>query len=321
MHSGSEDNSKALIASMLSSQVSDYYKEDVAPLTGKASDKDKETSMDKLGINSATQLLLGMSSPREFAFSIGNGNMFNGMARVSSITKDGNPIGADFAYSDIYKSDLHKNLDLDNASFGDVPINKALKDRIIIDNSTIAGIDLPYTTDRNGRIIPDFQLLNRIEEADQEVLRAGINPETDPQKVNEIYAKHNLPIKYGADNRLTGNYKRFAVVQATAIEDVFLDKSGLASNGTLSLVSDEDEITKYINEIKKTTGQKDIDMDRPGLFTGDKDVYKGSIFIPIIGDLVDAVSATGGLKAGNYDELRSKYQTKNYNEAPQFVKQ
>ena len=321
MHSGSEDNSKALIASMLSSQISDYYKEDVAPLTGKASDKDKETSMDKLGINSATQLLLGMSSPREFAFSIGNGNMFNGMARVSSITKDGNPIGADFAYSDIYKSDLHKNLDLDNASFGDVPINKALKDRIIIDNSTIAGIDLPYTTDRNGRIIPDFQLLNRIEEADQEVLRAGINPETDPQKVNEIYAKHNLPIKYGADNRLTGNYKRFAVVQATAIEDVFLDKSGLASNGTLSLVSDEDEITKYVNEIKKTTGQKDIDMDRPGLFTGDKDVYKGSIFIPIIGDLVDAVSATGGLKAGNYDELRSKYQTKNYNEAPQFVKQ
>jgi hypothetical protein len=86
-----------------------------------------------------------------------------------------------------------------------------------------------------------------------------------------------------------------------------LDKSGLASNGTLSLVSDEEEINKYINEIKKTTGEKEIDRDRPGLFTGDKDIYKGSIFIPIIGDLVDAVSATGGLKAGNYDELRSKY--------------
>ena len=53
-----------------------------------------------------------------------------------------------------------------------------------------------------------------------------------------------------------------------------------------------------------------------------KDIYKGSIFIPIIGDLVDAVSATGGLKAGNYDELRSRYQTKNYVEVPhEFVKQ
>ena len=321
MHSGSEENSQKLIAQYLTSQTNDFYKEDIAPLTGKASDKNKENDIDKLGINSATQLLLGMSSPRPFAFSIGNGNMFNGLARVSSITKDGNSVGADYAFSEIYKSDLHKNLDLDNACFGDVPINKALKDRIIVDNSTIAGIDLPYTTDKNGRIIPDFQLLNRIEEADQEILRAGINPETEPQRVNEIYAKHNLPIKYGADNRLTGNYKRFAVIQATAIEDVFLNKSGLASNGTLSLVSDEDEINKYVNEIKKTTGQKDIDMDRPGIFTGNKDIYKGSIFIPIIGDLVDAVSATGGLKAGNYDELRSKYQTKNYNEAPQFVKQ
>ena len=56
-------------------------------------------------------------------------------------------------------------------------------------------------------------------------------------------------------------------------------------------------------------------------FTGDKDIYKGSIFIPIIGDLVDAVSATGGLKAGIYDDLRSKYETRNYNKAPQFVKQ
>lgn len=321
MHSGSEENSKALIAQYLSSQVSSSYEESITPLTGKASDKDKENDLDKLGINSATQLLLGMSSPREFTFNIGNGNSFTGVARVSSITKDGNPFGADFTYSEIYKSDLHKNLDLDNASFGDVPINKSLKDRIVIDNSTIAGVDLPYTIDRNGRIIPDFQMLNRIEEADQEILRSGIDPNKDPQKVNEIYAKHKLPIKYGADNKLTGNYKRFAVVQATAIEDVFLNKDGLASNGTLTLVSDENEINKYLNELKKATGEKEIDMDRPGLFTGDKDIYKGSIFIPIIGDLVDAVSSTGGLKAGNYDELRSKYQTRNYNEAPQFVKQ
>ena len=319
IHSGGR--SKELIANFLTSQTNDYVKQDVAPLSGKASDKETKNEMDKLGINSAVQLLLGMSSPREFTFSIGNGNSFQGAARVSSITNNGNPVGSDFSYSEIYKSDLHKNLDLDNASFGDVPINKALKDRIIIDNSTIAGVDLPYNTDRNGRIIPDFKMLNKIEEADQEILRAGINPDQEPQKANEIYAKHGLPIKYGADNRLSGNYKRFAVVQATAIEDVFLNKDGLASNGTLTLVSDDNEVEKYINELKKITGQKEIDMDRPGIFTGDKDIYKGSIFIPIIGDLVDAVSATGELKAGIYDDLRSKYETRNYNKAPQFVKQ
>ena len=186
--------------------------------------------------------------------------------------------------------------------------------RIIIDNSTITGVDLPYTVDKNGRIIPDFKLLERIEEADKEAMQKGINPETNPQEINAIYIKHKLPIKYGANNQLTDNYKRFAVIQATAIEDVFLDKSGLASNGTLTLVSDENEIDKYLEEIKKITGNKNIDMDRPGIFTGDKDIYKGSIFIPIIGDLTDAISGskTGKLTENNYDDYRNKWATKNY---------
>jgi len=56
-------------------------------------------------------------------------------------------------------------------------------------------------------------------------------------------------------------------------------------------------------------------MDRPGIFTiGDKDIYKGSIFIPIIGDLTDAISSskTGKLTENNYDDYRSKWNTKNY---------
>jgi hypothetical protein len=37
-----------------------------------------------------------------------------------------------------------------------------MKDSIIVDNSRIVSVDLPYTTTRDGRIIPDFKLLNRI---------------------------------------------------------------------------------------------------------------------------------------------------------------
>lgn len=320
--SGGTENE--IIASLVGSGIDTSSKIELDAVTGKAAKDANGNSKEGLEINSAVQLLLGMSSPREFTFNIGNGNSFTGVARVSSINDTNEtPFGADFSYSEIYKSSLRKNLDLDNASFGDVPINKALKDRIVVDNSTIAGVDLPYTTDSNGRIIPDFKMLNKIEEADQEVLKLGINPDQEPQKVNEIYAKHGLPIKYGADNRLTGNYKRFAVIQATAIEDVFLNKGGLASDGTLTLVSDENEIDKYLEQLKSITGKKDIDMDRDGLFTGDKDIYKGSIFIPIIGDLTDAISGskTGKLTENNYDDYRSKWNTKNYTKAPQFVKQ
>ena len=63
-------------------------------------------------------------------------------------------------------------------------------------------------------------------------------------------------------------------------------------------------------------------MDRDGLFTGNKDIYKGSIFIPIIGDLTDAISGskTGKLTENNYDDYRNKYNTKNYVKASQYVK-
>ena len=278
-----------------------------------------EEDKNALSINSAVQLLLGMSSPREFTFNIGNGNSFQGFARISSINDvNETPFGSDFSYSEIYKSSLRKNLDLDNACFGDIPINKALKDRIIVDNSTIAGVDLPYIVTKEGRIVPDFDLLNRVEEADQDIMRRGIDL-NNYQAINAVYVEHKLPIKYDSANQLTDNYKRFAVIQATAIEDVFLNKNGLASNGTLTLVSDEEERDKYLEEIKKITGKKKIDMDRPGIWTGDKDIFKGSIFIPIIGDLVDAISGshTGNLTSKNYDQYRSQWQTKNYVNVPE----
>ena len=134
--------------------------------------------------------------------------------------------------------------------------------------------------------------------------------------IDEITEEANKYMLLGTEVHEIAEEIAIELMEGNEIEDVFLNKDGLASNGTLTLVSDDNEVEKYVNELKKITGQKEIDMDRPGIFTGDKDIYKGSIFIPIIGDLVDAVSATGGLKAGIYDDLRSKYETRNYNKAP-----
>jgi len=90
---------------------------------------------------------------------------------------------------------------------------------------------------------------------------------------------------------------RFAVIQATASEDAFLNKEGLSSNKTLTLVSDEQEIDKYVRLMAEITKNKKYSLDRPGIFSfGNKDVYKGSIFIPITGDITDATLAGGSSK-------------------------
>lgn len=323
-------NPDKLIVDLLSSKFESTQKTEFQAVTGKASNGTNGTGSDKsnLELNYALKLLNGIGDPKLESFGIGNNNSFQALGRASVIanTSEGEQsFGADFSYNEIYKSGVGKILNLDNACFGDVPINKAMKDSIIVDNDKIVGVDLPYTRDKNGRIIPDFRMLNRIEEADKEVMKQNLNPENpaDIDKINQIYANKNLPIKYNSSNKLSGNYMRFAVIQATANEDVFLSKDGLSSNRTLTLVTDDNEIEKYKRLMGEITKDKKYSLSRSGMFNfGNKDIYKGSIFIPITGDITDAALAGGASKmttgmSTNQEVLRSAWNTRNYIAPPE----
>ena len=318
-----------LIASLVGSELSSNERHGVTALTGKAAKDGSNSGKDNLEMNYALKLLTGIGEPRLESFGIGNNNAIKAFGRSSIIADTSvneNAYGADFSYNELYKSGVGRILNLDNASFGNVPINKFMKDSIIVDNSKIVGVDLPYTTDSNGRIIPDFSLLERIEEADTEALKQNLNPDNpdDISKINQIYANKNLPIKYNGVNNLTGNYMRFAVIQATASEDAFLYKEGLSSNKSLTLITDDSEIEKYKRLMSTITNDKKYSLKREGMFNfGNKDVYKGSIFIPITGDITDATLAGGASKlttgsSTDQEILRDKWNTRNYVAPPEI---
>lgn len=280
-------------------------------------------------LNDAEVLLYGMNEPEAITYGYGNA-AFTSMGRRSQITTyQGESMGADFSYSQVYQSQIGKILDFDSASFGDMPINKALKDRIIVDNSTVYGVDLPYTTTEDGRIIPDFTLLSKIREVDNTILQQGLSPQkpSDITKINKLYTDAGLPVKYALDGSgniiLTGKYKRFAAFQATTDEVALLGKLSL-SDGTFEIVDDDTEIDRYKEAMKKVTGQKDYSLDKKYWFTGDRHIVKGTIFIPITGSAVDARTAssssklTGGIS--DYSTLREAWSAKrNYNPAASTI--
>lgn len=316
---------KTLIGYFLNSQAKYETNLSIDPLSGKASkDGNGYKSSDNLEMNYALKLLTGRGEPKLETFGIGNNNVFHAFGRSSTIASMGDneiAFGADFSYNDLYKSGVGRILGMDNACFGDVPINKAMKDSIIIDNDRIVGVDLPYRREANGRIIPDFRLLQKIEEADKEALKQNLNPETNPQdvyKINQIYASKGLPIKYNSSNKLSSNYMRFAVIQATASEDAFLEKDGLSSNRTLTLVTDDNEIEKYERLMSEITKDKNYSLKKSEWYKfGNKDIYKGSIFIPITGDITDAALAGGHGKmttgsTTNVNTLTDEWHTRNY---------
>jgi hypothetical protein len=66
MHSGSEDNSKALIASMLTSQINNHYEEDIAPLTGKAASKNGNSTGGENDMSTSMAFFNGMGEKGTF---------------------------------------------------------------------------------------------------------------------------------------------------------------------------------------------------------------------------------------------------------------
>lgn len=317
---------KAALAGLLAIRQEDSFKfsidENDSEKSGSSSSKSGKSSGDA-ELNYAELLYHGANEPELVEFGVKNSE-YSALGRRSRITTyQGESMGSDFAFTDLYKSQVGAVLNKDQASFGDVPINKAFKDRIIITSDEIVGLDLPYKTLSDGRIVPNFELLSKVREIDNIILQQGLSPSNpeDIPKINKLYIDAKLPIKYNLDSKgqisLTGNYKRFAAVQATADEQALMGGYQV-SNPTLEVVSDDSEQEEYIRKVREITKDKDYDLDKLGWFQfGDRHIVKGTIFIPITGSAIDArmASSKGKVTGGttDYDTLRgTDYARHNY---------
>ena len=166
-------------------------------------------------------------------------------------------------------------------------------------------MDLPYTKDINGNEIPDFQMLKKVEQADQEIAKNNIE---NPQEINKIYQKYGLPVKYDKEGNLNElNYKRFAAIQATLDENSLQNKEAILSDE----VSFAGEIERdlYVEAMKKQN--KDYDLSNGMWITGwgkDK-LYKGTIFVPYSEDVAFAAISSGEpFKQNLPDNAASVYQ-------------
>ena len=146
----------------------------------------------------------------------------------------------------------------------------------------------------------------------------------DAEGQNKVYEKYKLPPMHRFDGNhwtLTTNYKRFMAVQVVADEQAFKNPEGASTNPTLVPV-DDTEREEYAKRMKEQGGDKNYKLGRDGLFggifSGDKEVYRATAFIPVNGDITDAML---GLKSGVSPQnaqkmLEKEYAAKNYNMPP-----
>ncbi len=171
--------------------------------------------------------------------------------------------------------------------------------RVIVEGGQIYGTELPIDIEakNKGIIKPDLQFLESIQKANDELATMGINTsgsttlsQEDIQKINQVYQKYKLPVKYQANGELTARYARFAMVNGTAMDKAFRDGQEIGS-GAIEATDNERE--QFQTNIRQATNDSKFTLEDDSFwsFGGDK-VYKGTIFIPIRNNIFGALAGT-----------------------------
>ena len=239
--------------------------------------------------------ILGKGFSQPIGINVGNSYTHNVNGRYGVLTdKSGNALGANSTLEDVTGSAYAGVLDMNHATFGGARLNTNQGRRILLDSADIIGMDLPI--DKNakekGIIRPDLHMLSRLEQAENDIRYGNI---TNPEKINAIYAKYDLPEKFknenGTYNLDLASYQRFArmsgVVEESALpEDIELD-------GTVQEIDDEN----FRASIESVIQSKDKDYSMSNGWWG-TELYRGAIYVPVREDLIAA-----SLGSGEYYEL------------------
>ena len=289
-HGGVKEN----IAAFLSSQTGSTHEVNISPLTGKAS-KDNSGSGGKGDSDNSAGLafVLGQGPRVPVVFNTGTSYQItaNGIQGVLQ-NKSNENLGQGATLQDATKSQEGGYFQWNKATFGGSKLISTAFSHIILNDSTIIGVDLPYKKGIDGNEVPDFQQLKRMEAADDEIRQKGIQS-NDYNNINQIYQNHQLPPKYDQNGKLNKqDYRRFAVIQATLDETSLQNKNAILSDEVA--IANEVERDLYNESMRKITGNNKFELDEGWpIFGGETKLYKGSIFVPYQEDIAFAALSSG----------------------------
>lgn len=231
--------------------------------------------------------------------------------RMPIVKKTGESIGTSATLDDVTTSGFAGYLDFENAYMGGTKIPTVGFKNIAINGTALYTGYLPVDMQElynYGRVKPDINLLERYKEAQEEIKRENI---TDKQEINKVYQDHKLPIMFDGNGDVLMNYRKFGMINATAIDNAF--EQNAEFDDYLRETLDENVIKNALSIINK--GEKNIDFKSKGWFNSIgvgnyNHVYVGTIFIPVNGD---HFTATAGF--GNYptDQEASMIEAKQQN--------
>lgn len=267
----------------------------------------KSSEKDGLKENTAAQFLYGRGAEENIVINPGGILALN-------LTATKMPIGLGQASLSKIMSDSEFKgmLDTRFATIDGVKINDAGWQHIINRDGQIYSIDLPINIkekNATGIIKPDFQALQRMKEADEEIKANNI---VNPDEANKIYAKHQLPFKYNSQGQLiTSNYARFGAMHVYADNKAF---NGDVTFSNLREVTDDNELETSISLMKQANNwtDKEYRFDENNWYdwNGHDSMYSGILYVPIVENVFNALAGSNtsmtGSQSSNLQDLQAQ---------------
>lgn len=252
---------------------------------GTTKKEEKEESKKTKPASAPEQFVAGVGYSQQIELAPGTSYAFVGLGRYGTLASDN--LGSGSSLQQVSRSKWAPILDLDNVTMAGQTVKHL--DQVLLNNSDIIGIDLPVTTDDNGRIKPDYDLLKKAETLNRVLISEGIedSPE-NAEEINKICEDLKLQPKYvrNPDNTWGLNqksYSRFAVIDATASEDAF-DMDAPEKFIQEVIHQGDDTASKWFENTMKI-------INKDEKYKLDSDVYSSKIFIPVRLNAVAAASA------------------------------
>ncbi len=183
-------------------------------------------------------------------------------------------------------------------TFGNVELSLSDFDNIMYDGAGGTVVTIPVK-ESNGKKVADVEVLDRWEVAMRQLEDMGITSYTDPNHQREIArVLYNNELQHLID-MATGLVKQsalgqFMIVDGYAVDHSIRNKFG-NSDYVTKIDNDSDEIPIIERALSTNNDQNNyhIDLDNWYDLNGHNTVYKGSIYIPITNNQLQAITASG----------------------------
>lgn len=296
----SNGNGKQLILSYLNSQTNDYYKEDIAPLTGKAAQSDKDKTNNGINSNLLDQIQrdqIGVDRPFEIITKDGNTKLYSlnskSISQLPNVSQDMslNRMLSESKIGTIMDSRL-------GITFGDQVISpENFKDIMFDSTHDVQVVTLPCKY-QNGHKVVNFAIKDEFDDAIKEASKIIPIDYSNPEFIKVLSQKLH---EKGLDSLLKGDnidpnmFGHFMVVSAYTTDKVNFDTNSRYIEKVKNPDSNlEDRIIKGLSTNKdKNDYELDVDDKFGFLELTYDDVYRGNVFIPLNNDPISAQTGWG----------------------------